>query len=1024
MPWTVGLPYFCLIPLAFAQYAPASRWAQATAYLGNVLFVHGGLSDPYDSYSYTSAPAVSDLLSLDLSTSFSTSAPPWNLLTANLSPAVAWHTLSAFNTTDLLLFGGQPGPNSQIVLTTLNDSAALLSVTSATNSNFSIEPQDWANEPMRRMRHASSTIDGRVYITGGEKADGSGSAFSEHYVFNPVAAEFSPLPSSINSPPDIYGHSSLVLPDSRLVVLGGYCASCGQLVPLNTIWSLDTTNDDSDWELLVVSNTSLPVPRREFVAVSLPNGNILIHGGADALLQQTYSDGWILETGTTPMTWKSVEALSQVGARKNHFAAQAGGFVLFGFGYGSSAPASTSLFIYDPTSSAMTSSYSAPSNAVPTHQSLSHPTQTGFSGPLGTGTTGSTGTTSGNAPPGQVTSSYPLGSQEISGNGSSQTLAIALGTAFGFLGLVSGVAVLYFAKRKHGGNGPGRFVLLQGDLEDGSGEAGSASGIITTMVNNRATRFCAITFSNVLAYIGLSRGPRNQHRPRRDMFADEDARSFTWGNRLMMHREGSEATSAWTLRSMGALVRGMMSREPSASGTGGDRSDGLSRTAGDRDELIASEKSKRVWEGPHRGSGAEGAYTDPFADPQTDDDYPWLDLRPGILERDEEYDGPVGRDMSLEEYDLTPAPLSKIPSAITFPLRTLSPLKQVTHTSASNQPSSLHTSLEPFIDNQPSLASEPNSPVSSTTPHAFYTPSLGNSSCSPPLLKSNSPLSRPVHRSNSWWARFAKTSLLERRGSITSNNSKPLIFRDPNPAPPLSIIEEASTFKHLPTESKDGAEIYESTPPKERHTRSIASAHSMRTANTESVERLGGSYDVVQRALSEASASRHTLASSTLETAATSTVIESERKHGLLAVNRISEATGDESTPSHSSSFEGSVSSFPPQAVVSTGSTKMMWTGLNTSSRSPLAKSAIQDDHSSPPTLPTDNNGSEVLHKIHAYERRLSQDLESQLSSPPRNTRKREEVPSRSRPTIKYGLAPRASLYVANPDAAHQDPLT
>ncbi|KAI6125044.1 hypothetical protein EDD16DRAFT_1703390 [Pisolithus croceorrhizus] len=1023
MPWTAGLPYFCLIPLAFAQYVPASRWAQATAYLGNVLFVHGGLSDPYDSYSYTSAPAVSDLLSLDLSTSFSTSAPPWNLLTPNLSPAVAWHTLSAFNTTNLLLFGGQPGSNSQTVLTTLNDSAALLSVTSTANSNFSIKPQNWANEPMRRMRHASSTIDGRVYITGGEKADGSGSAFSEHYVFNPVAAEFSPLPSSINSPPDIYGHSSLVLPDSRLIVLGGYCASCGQLVPLNTIWSLDTTNNDSDWELLVVSNISLPVPRRDFVAVSLPNGNILIHGGADALLQQTYSDGWILETGTTPMTWKSVEALSQVGAKKNHFAVQAGGFVLFGFGYGSSAPASTSLFIYDPTSSAMTSSYSAPSNSVPTHQSLSHPTQTGLSGPLGTGTTGSTGTMSGNALPGQVTSSYPLGSQETSGHDSSQTLAIALGTTFGFLGLVSGVAVLYFAKRKHSRNGPGRFVLLHGDPEDGGGEAGSASGIITAMVNNRATRFCATTFSNVLAYIGLGRGPGNQNRPRRDMFADEDARSFTWGNRLMMPREGSEATSAWTLRSMGALVRGMMSREPSASGTGGDRSDGLSRTAGDRDELIASEKSKRVWEGPYRGSGAEGTYTDPFADPQTDDDYPWLDLRPGILERDEEYDGPLAHDMSLEEYDLTPAPLSKIPSTITFPLRALSPLKQVTHTSASNQPSSLHTSLEPFIDNQPSLASEPNSPVSSTTPHTFHTPALENSSCSPPPFKPNSPLSRPVHRSNSWWARFAKTSLLERRGSITSNNSKPLVFRDPNPAPPLSIIEEASTFKHLPTESNGGAETYESTPPEERHTRSIASAHSMRTANTESVERLGGSYDVVQRALSEASASRHTLASSTLETAATSTVIDSERRHGLLAVNKISEATGDESTLSHSSSFEGSVSSFPPQTVVSAGSTKMTWAGLNTSSRSPLAKSAMQNDHSSPPTSPTDNNGSEVLHKIHAYERRLSQDLESQLSSPPRNTRKREEVPSRSRPTIKYGLAPRASLYVANPDAVHQDPL-
>lgn len=1010
MPWTAGLSYFSLIPLAFAQYVPSPRWAQATASLGNIVLVHGGLSDPYDSYSYTSAPAISDLLLLDLSTSFGISTPPWNLLSANSSPGLAWHTFSAFNTTNLLLFGGQPGPNSQTVLTTLNDSATLLSVTKMTDPNFSVEPESWASEPIRRIRHAASTINGKVYITGGEKADGSGNAFSEHYVFDPLAAEFSHLPSNANSPPDIYGHSSLVLSDSRLVVLGGYCASCGQLVPLNTIWSLDTHMDDSNWELLVVSNSSLPTSRREFAAVSLPDGNILIHGGADAALQQTYSDGWILDTGTTPMTWKSVEALSQIGARKNHFAVQAGGLVLFGFGYGSSAPASASIFVYDPASSTMTSSFSAPPNSTPTHQSLSHPTQTGFAGSPDSGVTGNTGTRSANTPLGQATSSSPSGSQGTnSGPGSSQTLAIALGTTFGFLGLVSGAAVVYFVKRKHNGNGSGRFVLLGGDLEDKGGNAGSASGIVTTAGDNRASRF-----GNVLAYIGFSRGHRDQHRPRRDMFADEDTRSFAWGSRLMMtHREGSDVTGAWSLRSMGAMVRGMMSREPSTSGTGGDRSDGLDRIAGDRDELIASEKSthdKRVREESRGRSGGGRTYTDPFADPPTEDDYPWLDLRPGVPERDEEYDGPVGRDISLEDYDLTLSPLSKIPSPITFPLRTLSPLKQVTHTSTLNQSSPLCTPLEPSHLNSPTSASEPKSPISPITLRTFYPPSLENSSCHPPLSQS-------MHRSNSWWARFSKTSLLDRRGSVTSNNSKPLVFRDPNPAPPLSVIEEASTSKHSPTEP--------GTPPRERHTRSIASSHSMRTANTESAERLGGNYDVVQRALSEASGSRHTLASSTLETAATSTFIESEKKHGLLAVNRISDATGNESILSHSSSFQGSVSSLPPQTPVSASLTKTIATGLNTRSRSPLAKtinSAMHDNPSSPLTSPTANSGSEILQKVRAYERRLSQDLESQFPSPPSNTRKREEVPSRSRPTIKYGLAPRASLYVANPDAEYQDP--
>lgn len=308
------------------------RWAQAVALLDSTLYVHGGLSDPFNSYSYTSAPEVSDLLVLDLSMSFNASSPPWQLFSSSSSPTLAWHTLSAFNTTELLLFGGQPGPNSPTVLTTLNDSSGLLLVSDKSSPSFLMEPQNWANEPMRRMRHASSFTDGKVWIVGGEQADGSGNAFSEHYYFNPSSPEFVQLLSSSSAPPDIFGHASLVLPDGRLLVLGGYCVSCSELVPMSTVWSLDTRQDPPVWEELSISDQLLPSPRRDFAAVVLSNGWILIHGGGDAQLQTTYNDGWILDTRQNPMVWESVPALAQLGERKDHFAVQAGGYVIFGFG--------------------------------------------------------------------------------------------------------------------------------------------------------------------------------------------------------------------------------------------------------------------------------------------------------------------------------------------------------------------------------------------------------------------------------------------------------------------------------------------------------------------------------------------------------------------------------------------------------------------------------------------------------------------------------------------------------------------
>ncbi|KAH7886407.1 hypothetical protein F5I97DRAFT_1880096 [Phlebopus sp. FC_14] len=95
MNWQVAAYYCFLLPLVTAQYTPTSRWGQAAAVLEDTLYVHGGMTDPYNTYSYTSAPEISDILSLNLSVSFSSASPPWQLLSADSSPALAWHTLSA-----------------------------------------------------------------------------------------------------------------------------------------------------------------------------------------------------------------------------------------------------------------------------------------------------------------------------------------------------------------------------------------------------------------------------------------------------------------------------------------------------------------------------------------------------------------------------------------------------------------------------------------------------------------------------------------------------------------------------------------------------------------------------------------------------------------------------------------------------------------------------------------------------------------------------------------------------------------
>lgn len=277
---------------------------------------------------------MNDVLFLSLSSSFSAASPPWELVSSSTNqstsqgPALAWSTLSAFNNTEILLFGGQYGTNSP----SLNGGAGMLDVYSRIDPQWILQISGFSNEPPARMRHSSATtISGLVFIFGGEKTDGSNIAFSDHFYVDPNTLEFALLPTD-NAPPDIYGHVSIILSDGRILVFGGYSPSQGNLLPFSTIWILDTTQSTLAWTVITTATTSLPSPRVAFAAVLIEGGKIVIHGGSDAAFQTNFPDGWVLDTTQNPMTWTVVDGLSQLGGLRDHFAVLSGGQVIFGFG--------------------------------------------------------------------------------------------------------------------------------------------------------------------------------------------------------------------------------------------------------------------------------------------------------------------------------------------------------------------------------------------------------------------------------------------------------------------------------------------------------------------------------------------------------------------------------------------------------------------------------------------------------------------------------------------------------------------
>ena len=185
-------------------------------------------------------------------------------------------------------------------------------------------------------------MNGAVYIIGGEAADGSGNTFPTHYLFTPSIPAFTQLPTE-NAPPGLFGHAAIILFDGRLLVFGGI--SQGQLIPFGVVWVLDTGQTNPAWSQAVIDESNLPLPRAAFAFVLLDDGRILIHGGTDVNFLTNFADGWILDPSKNPMTWTAVPALSQLGPRRDHFAVNAGGQVMFGFGALVASQAQTPLLI-------------------------------------------------------------------------------------------------------------------------------------------------------------------------------------------------------------------------------------------------------------------------------------------------------------------------------------------------------------------------------------------------------------------------------------------------------------------------------------------------------------------------------------------------------------------------------------------------------------------------------------------------------------------------------------------------------
>ena len=273
------------------------RWGHAAVFTSNPpsLLIQGGKTTSEAGQTYSSAPNSADFIRLPLSSSFKADAPPYELLDA-AAPPYAWHTLSPLDKdgAGLLSFGGDGGSSTPLPAGT--DSAWIYN-----SSAFTQEPSGWGNQPARVIHHSAAASDGKVYITGGQRNDGSGRILADSYLFD--GSGFTSLPAL---PSGVSDHISAILPNGTLVVLGGIqtdpATGNPALAPLNTLHALDEGAEA--WRTVLLSG-DVPESRRGAIGISDRGDRLIIMGGANIASDQAMGDIWRLDMANP--AWSKID---------------------------------------------------------------------------------------------------------------------------------------------------------------------------------------------------------------------------------------------------------------------------------------------------------------------------------------------------------------------------------------------------------------------------------------------------------------------------------------------------------------------------------------------------------------------------------------------------------------------------------------------------------------------------------------------------------------------------------------------
>nr|AML79147.1 putative LOV domain-containing protein [Leucostegia immersa] len=229
-------------------------------------------------------------------------APEWRHVHVSSPPPGRWgHTLSCLNGSWLVVFGGCGREGL------LNDVFVL---------DLDAQQPVWREvaggaPPLPRSWHSSCTLDGSKLVVSGGCAD-SGVLLSDTFLLDLTMDKpmWKEIPVSW-SPPSRLGHSLSVYEGRKILMFGGFAKSGSLKLRSSDVYTIDLGEDEPNWKHLSSNpGGSVPPPRLDHVAVSLPGGRVLIFGGSVAGLHSA-SQLYLLDATEEKPTWRRLDVPGQ-----------------------------------------------------------------------------------------------------------------------------------------------------------------------------------------------------------------------------------------------------------------------------------------------------------------------------------------------------------------------------------------------------------------------------------------------------------------------------------------------------------------------------------------------------------------------------------------------------------------------------------------------------------------------------------------------------------------------------------------